>query len=49
MHAKNVKVCNGHINLSYNQIELDTVYRIYAKITDKMKIHIPLELQQIRS
>jgi hypothetical protein len=41
MRAKNVRVSNGHINLSYNQIEDDTVYRIYAKITDKMTVHIP--------
>ncbi|HZE77211.1 MAG TPA: hypothetical protein VE089_01540 [Nitrososphaeraceae archaeon] len=49
MHAKNVRVSTGHINLSYNQIELDTVYRIYAKITDKMTVQIPFGLQQIRS
>lgn len=41
MHAKNVKLSNGHINLSYNQIELNSVYGIYDKNTDKMTVHIP--------
>ena len=41
MHAKNVKLSNGHINLSYNQIDLNSVYGIYDKNTDKMTVHIP--------
>jgi hypothetical protein len=41
MHAKNVKLSNGHISLSYNQIDLNSAYGIYDKITDKMTVHIP--------
>jgi hypothetical protein len=41
MHAKNVKLSNGHINLSYNQIDLNSLYGIYDKNTDKMTVHIP--------
>ena len=41
MHAENVKLSNGHINLSYNQIDLNSVYGIYDKNTDKMTVHIP--------
>ena len=40
MHAENVKLSNGHINLSYNQIDLNSVYGIYDKNTDKMTVHI---------
>jgi len=41
MYAENVKLSNGHINLSYNQIDLNSVYGIYDKNTDKMTVHIP--------
>jgi hypothetical protein len=41
--AKNVKVTNdGLINLSYNQVDLGSIYCIYDKRTDKMTVHIPL-------
>ena len=44
MHAKNVKVSNGPINLSYNEIDLGSIYGIYDKNTDKMTVHIPISI-----
>jgi hypothetical protein len=43
IHAKNVKVTNdGLINLSYNEVDLGSIYGVYDKRTDKMTVHIPL-------
>ena len=42
MLASNVTVRNGVINLNYNQVNLGSVYGIYDKTTDKMKVHIPV-------
>jgi hypothetical protein len=43
MHAKNVKVTNdGLINLSYNEVDLGSIYGVYDKRTDKMTVHIPV-------
>lgn len=44
MLAKDVKVCNGHINLSYNEVDLGSVYGIYDKTTDKMTVHVPVSV-----
>lgn len=41
--AKDIKVSNGGlINLSYNEVELGSVYGIYDKTTDKMSVHVPI-------
>jgi hypothetical protein len=41
--AKDIKVSNGGlINLSYNEVELGSVYGIYDKATDKMSVHVPI-------
>jgi hypothetical protein len=41
--AKDIKVSNGElINLSYNEVELGSVYGIYDKDTDKMSVHVPI-------
>jgi hypothetical protein len=41
--AKNVKVTNdGLINLSYNEVDLGSIYGIYDRRTDKMTVHIPV-------
>ena len=41
--AKNIKVINGGIiDLSYNEVELGSVYGIYDKTTDKMTVHVPV-------
>jgi hypothetical protein len=41
--AKDIKVSNGGlINLSYDAVELGSVYGIYNKATDKMTVHVPL-------
>jgi hypothetical protein len=45
MLAKNVKVRNdGLINLSYNQVDLGSIYAIYDKRTDKMTVHVPVSV-----
>ena len=44
MLAKDVKVSNGPINLSYNEVDLGSVYGIYDKTTDKMTIHVPVSV-----
>jgi hypothetical protein len=41
MLAKDVKVSNGPINLSYNEVDLGSIYGIYDKTTDKMTVHVP--------
>lgn len=43
--AKDIKVSNdGLINLSYNEVELGSVYGIYDKATDKMSVHVPIAI-----
>lgn len=42
MLARNVTVTNGVLNLSYNEVNLGSIYGIYDKTTDKMTVHIPL-------
>ena len=44
--AKDIKVSNGGlINLSYNELELGSVYGIYDKATDKMSVHVPIAIE----
>ena len=41
--AKDIKVSNGGlIDLSYDAVDLGSVYGIYNKATDKMTVHVPL-------
>jgi hypothetical protein len=41
--ARDIKVSNGGlINLSYDSVDLGSVYGIYNKATDKMTVHVPL-------
>jgi hypothetical protein len=41
--AKNVKISNGGlINLSYNEVDLGSVYGIYEKNSDKIRVHVPI-------
>jgi hypothetical protein len=40
--AKDIKVSNGPINLSYKEADLGSVYGIYDKTTDKMTVHVPV-------
>ena len=43
--AKNVNVSNGGlINLSYKEVDLGSVYGIYDKTLDRMKIHVPVSV-----
>jgi hypothetical protein len=43
--AKDIKVSNGGlITLSYNEVELGSVYGIYDKVTDKMSVHVPIAI-----
>ena len=44
MLAKDVKVSNGPISLSYNEVDLGSVYGIYDKTTDKMTVHVPISV-----
>lgn len=44
MLAKNVKVSNGLINLSFNEVDLESIYGIYDKTTDKMTVHVPVRV-----
>ena len=45
--AKNVKISNrGLINLSYNEVDLGSVYGVYEKNSDKIRVHRQLLLQQ---
>jgi hypothetical protein len=44
MLAKDVKVSNGLINLSFNEVDLESVYGIYDKTTDKMTVHVPVRV-----
>ena len=39
--AKNVKISNGGlINLSYNEVDLGSVYGVYEKNSDKIRVHV---------
>lgn len=43
MLAKSVIVSNdGLLNLSYNEVDLGSIYRIYDKNTDNMTVHVPV-------
>jgi hypothetical protein len=43
--AKNIKVSNGGlINLSYDAVDLSSVYGVYDKATDKMSVHVPVSI-----
>jgi hypothetical protein len=42
--ARNVAVSNGFINLRYGEINLGSIYGIYDKTTDKMTMHIPINI-----
>ena len=43
--AKDIKVSNGGlINLSYDSVEIGSVYGIYDKATNKMTVHVPVSI-----
>ena len=43
--AKDIKVSNGGlINLSYDAVDLGSVYGIYDKATDKITVHVPVSI-----
>ena len=43
--AKNIKVSNsGLINLSYDSVDLGSVYGLYDKPTNKMTVHVPISI-----
>jgi hypothetical protein len=43
--AKDIKVSNGRlINLSFDAVDLGSVYCIYDKATDKMSVHVPIAI-----
>jgi len=47
LHAKNVSVAREYIssyNASYNKVDLGSIYADYDKMTDKMSIHIPVNV-----
>jgi hypothetical protein len=44
MLAKNVKVGNGVINLDFNKIDLGSIYAIYDRNTDKIGVHVPMNI-----
>ncbi len=44
MLAKNVKVSNGVINLTFNEIDLGSIYAIYDRNPDKMTVHVPMSI-----
>ena len=44
MLAKNVKVSNGIINLDFNEIDLGSIYAVYNRNTDKMTVHVPMDV-----
>jgi hypothetical protein len=44
MLAKNVKVSNGIINLDFNEIDLGSIYAIYNRNTDKITVHVPMDV-----
>ena len=42
--AKNVSVSNGLLNLKYSELNLNSIYGIYDKSSDKMTLHIPFNI-----
>ena len=44
MLAKNVKVSNGVINLSFNEIDLGSIYAIYDRNSNKITVHVPISI-----
>jgi hypothetical protein len=43
--AKDIKVSNGRlINLSFDAVDLGSVYCIYDKATDKMSVYVPIAI-----
>lgn len=43
--AKDIKVSNGGlINLSYDSVDLGSVYGLYDKATNKMTVHVPISI-----
>jgi hypothetical protein len=42
--ARDVSVTNGLINLKYGEINLGSIYGIYDKTTDKITMHIPINI-----
>ena len=43
--AKDIKVSNGGlINLSYDSVNLGSVYGLYDKPTNKMTVHVPISI-----
>jgi hypothetical protein len=42
MQANNVRVSNGLTDLSFNDLDLSSLYAIYDPETDKLTIHIPV-------
>ena len=42
--ARNVNVTNGLVNLKYNQVNLGSIYGIYDRASDKMTLHIPINV-----
>jgi hypothetical protein len=44
MLAENVKVSNGVINLSFNEIDLGSIYAIYDRNSDKITVRVPISI-----
>jgi len=42
--AKDVRINDGLINLSYNQVDLGSVYGVYDKNKDRMTVHVPINV-----
>jgi hypothetical protein len=43
--AKDINISNGGlINLSYDAVDLGSVYGVYDKATDKMTVHVPIRI-----
>jgi hypothetical protein len=43
--AKNINISNGGlINLSYDAVDLGSVYGVYDKVTDEMTVHVPVSI-----
>jgi hypothetical protein len=43
--AEDIKVSNGGlISLSYDAVDLGSVYRVYDKVTDKITVHVPISI-----
>jgi hypothetical protein len=42
--ARDVSVTNGLLKLKYSEINLSSIYGIYDKTSDKMTLHIPINI-----